>query len=309
MWSRFRSFRWQSVCSNSKLFTHSSVIGVGVSVAHWVQSNEEDFNVPTWNELQQTNDRHLKRDDNNDRFFNIDYENMITEYTAKLENESEREILAFYTQIIEGISGAKGLENKIVVDIGVGTGVFIKPMLQAIGDDGCYIGLDISPAFIYHTNEQYKSQHNVKVNLSQDDDLKLPSELQGEVDVFFICATYHHFSDVNAMLNQIYEYLKPGGKLVIIEYKKHHHHGHDDTHHKHDGNDHAKALDQAMAAEKGSVISNKRIHKEWIKKHISFTEQQAKAQIMAKAFVFDHDILKGTLNDHFIHVYRKPSFN
>jgi predicted methyltransferase len=40
------------------------------------------------------------------------------------------------------------------------------------------------------------------------------------IDVAFVCDTYHHFERPKAMLDAFYRSLKPGGKLVIIDYRK-----------------------------------------------------------------------------------------
>jgi predicted methyltransferase len=40
------------------------------------------------------------------------------------------------------------------------------------------------------------------------------------VDVAFVCATYHHFGHVREMVTDIHRALRPGGRLVIIDYKR-----------------------------------------------------------------------------------------
>lgn len=132
----------------------------------------------------------------------------------------------------------------------------------------------------------------MRVNLSQCDSLDLPRELKGEVDAFWICATYHHLSDTTAMLKEFYDYLKPGGKLVIVEFKKceeglcdhEHHHKH-----KHDNAPYMK--------------------QQWINGHIPFTETEAKEEIIANGFVFEKYVMRQVWKYHFVHVYKKPSFN
>ena len=324
MWSRFRRLAFQSILSKPNVLKNATSVCVAASIVDWIQKNDTDFKVPTFDELQSATDHHLQNqakimgdgeENNNLRFFK-EYDDVIAEYTSKLEDKEEREILNYSPAIIDSISGRYGLKDCVVVEIGSGTGVFIPDIQSAIGDKGCYIGLDISPAFLYYTNEKFGASKNVKLNLCNDSDLNLPSKLKGKVDVFFICATYHHLQDVHSILKQCYEYMRPGGKLVIVEFKKHdhhHHHGHGDhNEHQHEHeHEHGKKVNHQAVLEQEFEKSNwdkEKIDTEWIKKHIPFTESQAKEEIQMNGFRYERDIMRDQWKDHFIHVYRKPQF-
>eukprot|EP01083_Nonionella_stella_P059619 155979_1 len=120
MWSRFCRIRPSLSVSN--IFRNTTTICIGASMAEWVQKNNEDFEVPTWDYVQESNDKHLQRDDNNLNFFSTDYEKLIEKFKHKLEDKTTREILTYSEDIIESISGRFGLKNKVVVEVGVGTG-------------------------------------------------------------------------------------------------------------------------------------------------------------------------------------------
>merc|ERR1719474_165012 len=224
-------------------------------------------------------------------------EELIEEYTSKFNDVSRRETLRYIPHILDGISGPHGLRNQVVVEVGCGTGIFVGPLSKAVGPEGVYIGLDISPGFLYHTQEQYGHLENVMFHLNEADDLKLPDHLRKKVDVFYLCATYHHLADPRSVLQDIYRFLKPGGKLIVVEFKKHGHgHGHG---HQHKG----------KSGGHGSAGPGKHsLNTEWIKGHLSFTEQEAMNEIMSNGFIFDRHILGGHWKDHFIHVYTKPNF-
>eukprot|EP01084_Bolivina_argentea_P247978 414822_1 len=101
MWSRFRRIR--PLLSASNIFRNTTSICIGASMAQWVQKNNEDFQVPTWDQLQKSNDDHLPKHSKNSVFFAKDYDKLIAEFTTKLEDEAQREILTYKQDIIESI--------------------------------------------------------------------------------------------------------------------------------------------------------------------------------------------------------------
>ena len=53
--------------------------------------------------------------------------------------------------------------------------------------------------------------------LATDRSSQLPA---ASVDRIFICDTYHHFEYPQAMLSTLHAALKPGGRLVVIDYER-----------------------------------------------------------------------------------------
>jgi Methylase involved in ubiquinone/menaquinone biosynthesis len=58
---------------------------------------------------------------------------------------------------------------------------------------------------------------NVRFVRSTERDPKLPPQ---SVDVVFIAHSYHEFGDPETMMEGVRRSLKPGGRLVIVEYAK-----------------------------------------------------------------------------------------
>lgn len=110
------------------------------------------------------------------------------------------------------------LENdSVVADIGAGTGYFSFP-IAALVPRGRVLAVDIQQEMLDIIAKRSASRgiHNVEGILGTITDPKLPAET---VDLVFIVDAYHEFSHPLEMGRGIYTALKPGGKLVLIEYR------------------------------------------------------------------------------------------
>ena len=113
------------------------------------------------------------------------------------------------------------LENKVVADIGAGTGFFtykILPRAEKV------IAIDIDPEFINYLDSLKainlpESQYwRLETRLAEPE-MPAPINYQ-EVDVILVVNTYIYLEDRIKYLESLRENLKPGGKLVIIDFKK-----------------------------------------------------------------------------------------
>jgi ubiquinone/menaquinone biosynthesis C-methylase UbiE len=120
----------------------------------------------------------------------------------------------------EEITASLGLRRgESVADIGAGTGLF-EPLLAAdVGPRGKVYAVDISPKFIEHIakNAAARGLDQIEARLGTVTSIGLP---EGSVDVVFICDAYHHFEDYDSMLQSIHSALKPGGRLVVVDYDR-----------------------------------------------------------------------------------------
>ncbi len=115
---------------------------------------------------------------------------------------------------------ATGIQSGMrVADVGAGTGLFTVLFSSHVGPDGWVYAIDISPKFIEHiaNRAQEAGIENVTPVLCDQDSVNLPPN---SIDVAFVCDTYHHFEFPIATVGSIYKTLRPGGKLVVIDFQR-----------------------------------------------------------------------------------------
>lgn len=107
--------------------------------------------------------------------------------------------------------------DHVVADVGAGTGYFSFPMAERV-PDGRVLAVDIQPEMLALIEERRDSLGvtNVETVLGRIDDPALPT---GEVDLILIVDAWHEFSHPHEMGLGMALALKPGGKLVLIEYR------------------------------------------------------------------------------------------
>lgn len=111
-----------------------------------------------------------------------------------------------------------------VADIGSGSGVFSRLLAKQI-EPGSMFAVDIDPELLKHIDATCKAQKigNVKTVLAATDDPKLPEK----VDLIFICDTLHHIAYPDKYLTKLPAYLKPGGRVAVIDFRENWPSGHE----------------------------------------------------------------------------------
>jgi len=106
-----------------------------------------------------------------------------------------------------------------VADIGTGIGYMLPALSHAVGADGKVIAEDIFDDFLEGAKQRVQEGklENVTFVKGTDTDPSLPA---GQVDLAMALDVYHHFDYPDKMLAAIAKSLKPGGRLVIVEYYK-----------------------------------------------------------------------------------------
>jgi SAM-dependent methyltransferase len=107
--------------------------------------------------------------------------------------------------------------DSVIGDLGCGPGVFSVAFAAAC-PDGVVYACDIEPAQLDQVREKIhlKGLRNIVPVLASADDPHFPP---GRLDVVFIGDTYHHLDDRVAYMRRLQSVLKPGGRVVLLEYK------------------------------------------------------------------------------------------
>lgn len=139
----------------------------------------------------------------------------VKEYVERFEVES-REVFNRREEILKACEIQAG---QTVADIGAGTGIFTRLFSKAVGKDGNVIAVDISQNFLDHiqTIARDQGQTNIGTLLCTEDSTKLPAN---SVDVAYICDTYHHFEYPFKTMASLFAAMKPGGRVVLVDFKR-----------------------------------------------------------------------------------------
>ena len=105
-----------------------------------------------------------------------------------------------------------------VADIGAGTGYYAWRIAQLIGRSGTVYAVDIQPEMVRLLERQIarRGVSNVQPLLGSATDPRLPP---GTLDLAFMVDVYHELEFPHEMLQAIVRALKPGGRLVFVEFR------------------------------------------------------------------------------------------
>ena len=137
------------------------------------------------------------------------------EWIKRFEIES-REIYAARREVLKACGIQQGWQ---IADIGAGTGLYTRLFANETGSKGWVYAVDISPRLVQHiaAESKIRNQKNVTGVICPEDSISLPPNT---IDFAFICDTYHHFEFPRSTLASIQSALKPGGQIVVIDFKR-----------------------------------------------------------------------------------------
>lgn len=137
------------------------------------------------------------------------------QFVERFETES-REVFAKRQEIADACPIKPG---QTVADIGAGTGLFTRIFSEKVGPEGKVIAVDIAKNFLEHIEKVSGDlgQKNVSTQLCTADSTGLTANT---VDVAYICDVYHHFEFPEKSMKSLFNAMKPGGKVVLVEFHR-----------------------------------------------------------------------------------------
>ncbi len=107
----------------------------------------------------------------------------------------------------------------VVADIGAGSGYYTSRMAKLVGPTGRVFATDIQPGMLEILNRRVQSEGlaNVTPVLGAMDDPKLAP---ASIDLAIMVDVYHELQDPQAFLQKLRPVFKPGGRFVLLEYRK-----------------------------------------------------------------------------------------
>jgi ubiquinone/menaquinone biosynthesis C-methylase UbiE len=134
------------------------------------------------------------------------------EWLERAEREEEEKL----TLLVESLGLEPGM---VVADIGAGSGVISAMIADRIGPEGIVLAVDIQQEMLDALAERCKKSGitNIRGILGT---VKSPKLERASVDLAILVDVYHEFDFPYEMLKEIADSLKPGGRVVFVEYRK-----------------------------------------------------------------------------------------
>lgn len=130
---------------------------------------------------------------------------------TKSEKQAQNNMLELIANMLEIKKGMS------ILDAGCGQGFVEKYLVDKF--DASFTGITITPREVKIATDQLKkSKQKGKVDFQLADYHELPFD-NNSFDVVFTVETLAHARDLKKVLSEFYRVLKPGGKIVLVEYE------------------------------------------------------------------------------------------
>jgi precorrin-6B methylase 2 len=127
----------------------------------------------------------------------------------------ERETEEATTKMIKALGLRKGM---VVADVGAGSGVLTLPISGRVGRQGKVFAVDLQQEMLDRLAAKMKSRRikNIDLVLGTEKSPELPPE---SVDLAIMVDVYHEFAFPYEMMLELSKAMKPGGRVVFVEFR------------------------------------------------------------------------------------------
>lgn len=118
----------------------------------------------------------------------------------------------------EVLSALQVREGAVVADVGAGRGYFTVKLAEAVGATGRVFAVDIDRGVLARLTDRVERDGLTSVQVVQGavDDPNLPAD---SLDAVLVVDAYHEMTESDAMLDSMLRSLKPGGRLVLLDFQ------------------------------------------------------------------------------------------
>ncbi len=105
-----------------------------------------------------------------------------------------------------------------VADVGAGTGYYARRMALRVGPEGKVYAIDVQPQMlrVLEATAKRPGYGNIVPVLGTDDDVKLA---EASIDLAIMVDVYHELEFPHEVLASIVRAVRPGGRVVFVEYR------------------------------------------------------------------------------------------
>lgn len=116
------------------------------------------------------------------------------------------------------IESLKVKEGDVIADIGAGSGYYSFRLSKLVGDKGKIMAVDIQKEMLDIINEKAKKEKvtNIETVMGEEADPKLKDN---SIDLILLVDVYHEFNLPYEMTEKMVKAMKPGGRLVFVEFR------------------------------------------------------------------------------------------
>lgn len=190
----------------------------------------------------------------------------VSEWVARFEAES-REVYVHRAAIVEALGIQPG---QTVADVGCGTGLFEPLLAQRVTPSGQVIAIDIVPKFIAHVRAEADKRglRHITTRLCSETSIETPP---ASVDLIFVADTYHHFEYPDQTLASMFQALRPGGALYVLDFER---------------------------------IEG--VSRDWVLGHVRAGKAVVRAELEAAGFRFDRELTPPALRENYLLRFERP---